>query len=337
MAVTSNNQFTAFSRQVANRNFLSPVGFKFNLSKTPKVDFFSQSVSIPNISLGVAVQTTYLKDIPVPGDKMDYGDLDIEFFIDENLENYLQIEKWMRSLGFPESIGESIPLDPNEDTDTDFDGIGNTTDTDDDDYGVIDELDTFPTDGSEVNDIDDDGVGNNEDIDDDKDGVTDFTELQFLAIMQPVDISILSSTSISQTPSVTQNLNISRNDRSLSNPFRGVGKWKIRKQVSGGADAHLFTVKYGEPGAKQNYEDFSQRSVSFRTEEEESEDEEEGILAFIDPPDPENPQDHNQDGIYEVVIGYVNTELGDTNVPIPDIPMSLSLSLIHISEPTRPY
>ena len=115
MAVTSNNTFTAFSRQVANRNFLSPVGFKFNLSKTPKVDFFSQSVSIPNINLGVSIQTTYLKDIPVPGDKMDYGDLDIEFFIDENLENYLQIEKWMRSLGFPESIGESIPLDPNED------------------------------------------------------------------------------------------------------------------------------------------------------------------------------------------------------------------------------
>ena len=106
--------FTAFSRQVGNRNFLSPVGFKFNLSKAPKVDFFSQSVSIPNISLGVAMQTTYLKDIPVPGDKMDYGDLDISFFIDENLENYLQIEKWMRSLGFPESLAESIDLDPNE-------------------------------------------------------------------------------------------------------------------------------------------------------------------------------------------------------------------------------
>ena len=45
---------------------------------------------------------------------MDYGDLDIEFFIDENLENYLQIEKWIRSLGFPESLAESIPLDPNE-------------------------------------------------------------------------------------------------------------------------------------------------------------------------------------------------------------------------------
>ena len=115
MAVTGNYSFTAFSRQVANRNFLSPAGFKFNLAKTPKVDFFSQSVSIPNINLGVSIQTSYLKDIPVPGDKMDYGDLDIEFFIDENLENYLQIERWMRSLGFPETIAESIPLNPNND------------------------------------------------------------------------------------------------------------------------------------------------------------------------------------------------------------------------------
>ena len=59
----SNNPFV---RQIKNRNFLSPAGFKFSLAKTPKVDFFSQSVSIPNIDLGVAVQTTYLRDIPVP-------------------------------------------------------------------------------------------------------------------------------------------------------------------------------------------------------------------------------------------------------------------------------
>jgi len=109
----SNNPFV---RQIKNRNFLSPAGFKFSLAKTPKVDFFSQSVSIPNIDLGVAVQTTYLRDIPVPGDKLTYGDLSIEFFIDENLENYLQMERWMRSLGYPETLGEAVSLDPQKDS-----------------------------------------------------------------------------------------------------------------------------------------------------------------------------------------------------------------------------
>ena len=85
-------------------------------AKAPKVDFFSQSVSIPNIDLGVAVQTTYLRDIPVPGDKLTYGDLNIEFFIDENLENYLQMERWMRSLGYPETLGEAVSLDPQKDS-----------------------------------------------------------------------------------------------------------------------------------------------------------------------------------------------------------------------------
>ena len=61
-------------------------------------------------------------------------------------------------------------------------------------------------------------------------------------------------------------------------------------------------------------------------DDNEYEDESEGILAFIDPPDLNNPQDHNKDGIYEVVLGYVNTEIGDTFVPIPDTPVNLVIS-----------
>ena len=38
--------------QIANRNFLAPVGFKFSLAKYPKVSFFSNTARIPDISLG---------------------------------------------------------------------------------------------------------------------------------------------------------------------------------------------------------------------------------------------------------------------------------------------
>jgi hypothetical protein len=96
----------AFSRQIQNRNFLSPLGFKFNLARTPKVDFFSNSANIPGINLGVAIQPTYLKDIPLPGDKLSYDDFNLKFKVDENLENYLEIHNWMRGLGYPETIAE---------------------------------------------------------------------------------------------------------------------------------------------------------------------------------------------------------------------------------------
>ena len=111
----------AFGKQIANRNFLSPTGFKFNLARVPKVDFFSKSASIPGINLGVAIQPSYLKDIPIPGDKLTFDDFTLQFNVDEDLENYLEIQNWMRGLGYPDSIAEydkwrlSDPVNPNQD------------------------------------------------------------------------------------------------------------------------------------------------------------------------------------------------------------------------------
>ena len=81
---------------------MSPVGFKLVLTKTPKVDFLCQSANIPSISMGTAIQPSYLKDIPVPGDKVLYDDLNVRFLVDEKMENYLAIYKWMTGLGYPE-------------------------------------------------------------------------------------------------------------------------------------------------------------------------------------------------------------------------------------------
>ena len=92
--------------QLSNRNYLSPIGFKFIVTKVPKADFFSNSASIPGINLGFAQQPTYLRDIPVPGDKLSYQDFTLKFFVDENLENYLEVHNWLRGLGYPDSIAE---------------------------------------------------------------------------------------------------------------------------------------------------------------------------------------------------------------------------------------
>ena len=93
----------ALSNQIANRNFLAPVGFKFSLSKFPKVTFFSNTARIPDITVGTAIQSTYLKDIDIPGEKLTYGELNVRFLVDENLENYMKIHNWLTGLGFPES------------------------------------------------------------------------------------------------------------------------------------------------------------------------------------------------------------------------------------------
>jgi hypothetical protein len=97
--------------QIENRNFLSPTGFKFSLTRAPKVSFFCNQANIPDINLGIALQPSYLKDIDVPGDKLVFGDLNLRFMVDENLENYMEIQNWMRGLGYPERLEQFAELD----------------------------------------------------------------------------------------------------------------------------------------------------------------------------------------------------------------------------------
>ena len=99
-----------YSNQIQNRNFLSPIGFRFALGKTPKVDFFCTNARIPEISLGLANQPSYLKDIDVPGEKLTFGDLNLRFLVDENMENYMGIHNWLTGLGFPETTGDFSEL-----------------------------------------------------------------------------------------------------------------------------------------------------------------------------------------------------------------------------------
>ncbi len=106
-----------FPNQITNRNFLSPVGFKFTLAKEPTVPFFCNSARIPEINLTVLQQPTYLKDLDVPGGKLQYGDLILRFLVDENMENYMAIHNWLTGLGFPETTKQY------KDLITDRDGI----------------------------------------------------------------------------------------------------------------------------------------------------------------------------------------------------------------------
>jgi len=105
----------AYQRQIKNRNFLSPVGFKFILARAPKLAYFTNAVNLPGVSLGFAEQPSYLRMIPVPGDMMQFNDFTLRFLVDENLENYLEIQNWIRGLGFPDSLKEIYDLQ-NEDT-----------------------------------------------------------------------------------------------------------------------------------------------------------------------------------------------------------------------------
>jgi len=85
------------------QNFLSGVGFQFQLTKYPQVAFYCQSANVPSLNLANTVQATRMNAIPHPGDEINFGDLQLRFLVDEKLKNYGAIHNWIRGLGHPES------------------------------------------------------------------------------------------------------------------------------------------------------------------------------------------------------------------------------------------
>ena len=93
-----------YESQVENRNFLSPIGFIFILEKAKKVSYLCQTASIPTMTVGaIDIPTGGFAALPIDGNAV-YQQLDLQFIVDESMENYMQIHNWMRALGTPESF-----------------------------------------------------------------------------------------------------------------------------------------------------------------------------------------------------------------------------------------
>jgi len=96
----------AITDQPNNINFLSPLGFRFKLSRAPNLNFFVTNVNLPNITLGSITIPTPFKFIDIANNKLDYGDLQITFMLDENLESYYEIYNWLVAIGFPDNFDQ---------------------------------------------------------------------------------------------------------------------------------------------------------------------------------------------------------------------------------------
>ncbi len=89
-----------YEEQLKNRNYLVPLGFQLNLEIFRGVDFLCQSVNLPDISMPITEVPTRFRSFPiVPGGGVNFGDLVINFIIDEDLINYKSIHNWILENG----------------------------------------------------------------------------------------------------------------------------------------------------------------------------------------------------------------------------------------------
>lgn len=84
-------------------NFLVPNGFMFKVDRLPTVSFFTQSIDLPALSLPSLNMPTPLSAIEAPSDVLQFASLNVPFIVDERMNNWVEVFKWMRGLGFPEN------------------------------------------------------------------------------------------------------------------------------------------------------------------------------------------------------------------------------------------
>lgn len=75
----------------------------FDIHKLPTLKFFCQEVSLPSLDLPPVQFENPLVNAPVPGEKPNFGEVNVTFMIDEDMANYIAIHNWMIGLSFPKN------------------------------------------------------------------------------------------------------------------------------------------------------------------------------------------------------------------------------------------
>ena len=83
-------------------NPLSPTGFQLSITKLPEVTYFCQTAAIPQMTLENVEMPTPLSVNKVVGELLRFGDLTVNFIVDEKMTNYIAIQNWLVGLGFPQ-------------------------------------------------------------------------------------------------------------------------------------------------------------------------------------------------------------------------------------------
>ena len=102
---------TVLTNTPNNLNTLSDITFGFSVKKAPHVNFFAQSVSIPEIILNPTNISNQFVKLPITGDSIIFGDLPVTFKVDEDLQNYMEIFNWIMGMGFPNDNSQYLNIE----------------------------------------------------------------------------------------------------------------------------------------------------------------------------------------------------------------------------------
>lgn len=87
-----------------NTDLLQSAKFILSLPRVTSTQFFCQATNLPGVSTTNTIQATMFSDLNIPGDKLVYEPLNVEFLLDEDLYSWTTIFDWMQGIAFPKEF-----------------------------------------------------------------------------------------------------------------------------------------------------------------------------------------------------------------------------------------
>jgi len=110
--MTPEAAYGLIQNQPENRNHLLQSHFLFNVRRLPTVSYFCQSANLPGWNITAIDQPTVFNPIKRPGGAVQHEELTLRFAVDEKLENWKEMVKWIKECSDYENFNEYKP--PNE-------------------------------------------------------------------------------------------------------------------------------------------------------------------------------------------------------------------------------
>lgn len=101
---------TALTRTPSNTNLLQSSKFILAFNRLPTVQYFCQEANLPGVTLGSTEFNTPLVNVPVAGNKLEYSEFEVTFLVDEQLQSWYELYKWMLAIASPKSFTERNTL-----------------------------------------------------------------------------------------------------------------------------------------------------------------------------------------------------------------------------------
>jgi hypothetical protein len=99
---------TTKNQTIVQHNPLTSVQYKFEVSSIPHVVFHCQVASVPSVSIDSPMIQSSKRDFSVPGTKLEFDPLNIEFIVDKDLLNYTEIYNWMYRMVTVEPVMQEV-------------------------------------------------------------------------------------------------------------------------------------------------------------------------------------------------------------------------------------